>query len=108
MPVSTGQYAHSSGTVAALVAAGTPATLFSFDGYNHGPAQFVQVHDGTAVPATGATPVYCCPAAGTAAFAPSAAFRAIACSAGVVLCNSTTAPTLTAGTTNCQFHAWIQ
>jgi len=79
------------------------ARLFGFQGYNSGAAQFVLVFDRSVVPGAGAVPAIIIPAAATSIF--SAYFGSVGrwFNAGIVLCNSSTGPTLTIGAADCWF-----
>lgn len=87
---------------AAHIISTSPAKFISLVGYNSGPAQFVQLHNGVAVPPDGAVPLvsFSVPAGGNfSLFYPTPLFF----STGLVVCNSTTAATKTAGGANCLF-----
>ncbi len=78
--------------------------LIGISVYNSGPAQFIQLFDAQQLPADGAVPEmpYPITAGGYLLlnWIPGRTFRA-----GIVLCNSTTAPTKTIGAANCFFDA---
>lgn len=105
MPVLGGSISATTQYAASLVVSTSSGVLQDFSGYNNGGAKFIQVHNGTAVPNNGATPVYFQAVAGTANFQ-YLNRRPIPCTTGIVICNSTTGPTLTAGTADCWIHAW--
>lgn len=81
--------------------------LVSFDGYNSGSAQFIQIHDAVTVPADGAVPLKSWPVPAASYF--SFVFPVpLTCSSGIVVCNSSTVATKTIGTANVTFSAQIQ
>lgn len=83
-----------------------PGTLFGFTVYNNkGAAQFIQWFDSQTVPANGAVPqgvisVATIASQGVAWVIPGRFFAA-----GIILANSSTAATLTAGSADCFFDA---
>jgi len=88
-----------------IISAGS-ARLYGISGYNSlGAGQFVLLFDGTVLPASGATAVVVIPVAATAGF--SAYWGSVGrwFLQGIVVANSTTAPTLTLGAANCWFDA---
>ncbi len=87
-----------------LVAA-NPAVLFGIAGYNSGPAQFIQLHDATSVPADTAVPVFNIAVAATSNYSIDFGIYGMNFLNGIVACNSTTAPAKTIGAADCQFFA---
>jgi hypothetical protein len=78
--------------------------LFGFQGWStKGTAQFIHAYDDDAVPANGSIPLFVVPVAATSNF--SGYFGSVGrwFSRGIVLANSTTADTLTAGAADCLF-----
>jgi hypothetical protein len=86
-----------------ILVSSSESRLFGFSGYNSGAAQFVLVFDATALPADGAAPDMVIPVAATSLF--SAYFGSVGrwMYQGIVLCNSSTGPTLTIGAADCWF-----
>lgn len=91
---------------ASRVIKNSAGTLLSLTGFNSGPAQFIQLHDASALPANGAVPV------GPLVFAAAASNFSIplgdygmAFANGIVVCNSSTGPTKTIGAADCWFNA---
>lgn len=94
--------ANSTAYEASRVVKASAGTLRSLTGYNSGPAQFVQLHNTTSLPADGQAPILILPLPAQSGFA----FEwtnGIPCSTGITICNSTTGPTKTIGSTNCFF-----
>jgi hypothetical protein len=89
-----------------LVIKNTAGTALSVSGYNSlASAQFIQIHDATTLPANGNAPIMVIPVAASSAFSFAIPSTGIPFSTGIVVCNSTTAPTLTIGAANCYFTA---
>lgn len=79
-------------------------TIYEVRGYNSGPAQWIQIHDASSLPADTAVPEDIVYAAGSDNFWIS--FRqGKACATGIVVSNSTTGPTKTIGAADCWFSA---
>lgn len=96
--------ASSTAYEASRVVKASAGTLRSLTGYNSGPAQFLQLHNTTSLPADAEVPILVLPLPAQSGFA----FdwhNGIPCSTGITICNSTTAPTKTLGGTNCFFTA---
>lgn len=99
--------AHTNAYADALLVKSGPGVLFGFSGYSSNVAgQFIQVHDSATVPADGAVPVMVI-SLGTAASNFSAYFALPGRTFlyGIVLCNSSTAPTKTVGSADTWFDA---
>ncbi|MCY1166637.1 hypothetical protein D9M73_65830 [compost metagenome] len=80
--------------------------LYGISGYNSGPAQFLQIHDSATVPADTAVPklVIAIPTASNFSI-DFGAYGLGLKKGGIVVCNSTTAPTKTIGAQDCWFNA---
>lgn len=78
-------------------------TLFSFSGVNTGPAQYIQVHNTTSLPANGAVPKLVLRVATNSNFTWTCNFGK-SFDTGIVICNSTTKATLTIGAADCWFN----
>lgn len=86
----------------------TAGVLFGIDGYNSkGSAQFIQVFDasGPVVPIEGSIPFLVITVPTVANFSIDFGYWGRACLAGIWVCNSSTGPTKTIGTTDCFFSA---
>lgn len=83
-------------------------TAIAVWGYNSGPAQFIQVHNTTSVPANGAVPVAIFAVAATSNFSLTVPMTGLPLSTGITVCNSTTGPTKTIGATDCWFNAVVK
>lgn len=94
--------ASSTAYEASRVVKASAGTLRSLTGYNSGPAQFLQLHNTTTVPADGVAPIMVLPLPAQSGFA-FEWVNGIPCATGISLCNSTTAPTKTLGSANCFF-----
>lgn len=91
-------------SAASLIVKGSAGTLFSLTGYNAGPAQFIQVHNAETLPANTAVPL--CVIAVPAQSNFSMEFKlGLPCSTGIVVSNSSTAPTKTIGSADCNITA---
>lgn len=96
---------HSNAYGASLVVLSGPGRLFGFAVYNsNGSTQFIQVHDSATLPGNGAVPVMFWPVATVSTLSlswlPARTFER-----GIVVCNSSTGPTLTIGAADCFFDA---
>lgn len=80
-------------------------TLVGLVGYNSGSAQFIQIHNAASLPANTAVPLATFTVAATSNFSITLPGTGIPCSIGIVVCNSSTGPTKTIGTTDCFFTA---
>ena len=90
---------------ASAIVKATPGTIFSVTGYNSKTsAQFIQLHDSATLPANTAIPkiVFTVPASSNFFYDFGEIGRQ--CSAGIVLCNSSTGPTKTIGSADCFFN----
>jgi len=72
-------------------------TLYMANGFNSGPAQFIQLHDAAALPANSAVPVLFTYASANTPWSFDFGSRGRAFAAGIVVCNSSTGPTKTIG-----------
>lgn len=97
--------ANSSAYANNLVVAEGSGKLFAVIGYNSGPAQFLQVFDGNSMPSNGDAPILVIPLPALSGFAFDFGGQGLPCTSSIILCNSTTGPTLTAGGNNCYFTA---
>ena len=82
-----------------------PGTLITVFGYNSGGAQFIQVHDATALPADTGVPKITFAVAAASNFYLDVPATGMDFGTGIVVCNSTTGPTKTIGSANCWFVA---
>lgn len=87
-----------------LIVKTSAGTVWGVAGYNSGPAQFLQFHDATAVPANGVAPVGPLVAIAAASnFSIDFGKYGMGFTTGIVIVNSTTGPTKTLGAADC----WI-
>jgi hypothetical protein len=89
---------------ASRLVCGQPCRLFGFTGYNSkASAQFIQVLDASIIPATGAVPVitFTVPATSNFSWDDNPNGRLMA--KGIIVVNSSTGPTYTAGSADCWF-----
>jgi hypothetical protein len=99
-------YSSSSALEASRVVKDSAGVLYGIAGYNSATsAQFIQVHNATAVPADTAVPSFVVRVGPEANFYADFGEDGIPCSTGIVLCNSSTAPTKTIGSSNVFFAA---
>lgn len=81
-------------------------TLFAFTGFNANvAAQFIQVHDSTGALVAGHVPVIVLTVPGASNFSYTAPLIGRAFRGGIIICNSSTSATLTAGAADCWFDA---
>lgn len=91
-----------------LVISSSPAKLHRITGYNSGAAQFIQLHDASSLPADTAVPAVVITAGATSNFTIEFGESGRLFTTGIVVCNSSTAPTKTIGAAaNCWFDAQI-
>lgn len=89
---------------ASRVIKATPGILFGLNIYNSkGSAQFIQLHDATAVPTDAAVPVEVLTVPATSNLTISFGEHGKAFGLGIVVCNSSTGPTKTIGSADCWF-----
>ena len=90
---------------ASAIVKASAGTIFSVTGYNSKTsAQFIQLHDSATLPANTAIPkiVFTVPASSNFFYDFGEIGRQ--CSAGIVVCNSSTGPTKTIGSADCFFN----
>jgi hypothetical protein len=90
-----------------LIVATTPTKLYSVTGYNSGPSQFIQVFETNAPPANGVIPVFSIPVSSGQYFDFDFSYYGADLDS-IVVCDSTTANTLTLGAVNCGIQAIIK
>lgn len=89
-----------------LVVKAAPGTLYGFTVYNaKASAQFIQLHDATALPSDTAVPVLSLAVAATSNLVVDLGVRGKSFSTGIVICNSSTVATKTVGSADCSFEA---
>jgi len=88
---------------ASLIARATPGKVHRVFGYNSGGAQFIQIHDAATLPADTGVPLVVIAVGATSNFDIDLRGLPLSCTAGIVISNSSTAPTKTIGSANC----WI-
>lgn len=96
---------NSAGAAASLIVLAAPGILYSLTGYNNKASdQYIQLHDSAALPADASVPKITLVAyAGTPFSYDFPAGRIF--TAGIVVCNSSTAITKTIGSADCLFDA---
>ena len=98
--VNSTEYANS------LVVEKQAGAIVGLVGFNSGPEQWIQLHEGTSVPADTAVPFHIFKAAARN-FNVNFPVTGIPYGTGLVICNSTTGPTKAIGAANCWFTAVI-
>ena|SRR5438132_9941858 len=96
---------HSIAYAASLVVKTGPGKLYGIAGYNSGAAQFILILDAAAVPANGVVPCLPITVPATSNFSVFYGDIGRSFDTGIVVCNSSTAPTLTIGAADCFFDA---
>jgi hypothetical protein len=93
---------------ASLVIADRESTLYGVSGYNSKvSAQFIQLHDSATLPAEGAIPKVILTVPASSNFSIDFSTHGRVFNNGIVVCNSSTGPTKTIGTTDCFFDAQV-
>lgn len=92
---------------ASLQASTTPAKVFYVKGYNSGAAQFIQLADAIALPANATVPLLNIAVGAASNFTIDFGSVGLDFQNGVSICNSSTAPTKTIGSANCQFFVGL-
>ena len=110
VPDATSTYAATGSDSTALEASrvvkATPGVLYTLTGYSSKvTAQFIQIHNSATLPGDGGAPVitFPVPAGGVFSYSPGEKWGKFF-SAGIVVCNSTTAATKTLGSADCWFN----
>ncbi len=107
MNQSTAYSVHSSAYGDSIVIP-NPVVLLGFTVYNSGGAQFIQLHDAAAEPANGAVPIIPLPVAASAMMGSFYGSEGRYFANGLVICNSSTAPTKTSGAADCWFDVQVK
>ena len=89
-----------------LVASYKPTKLFAVTGYNSGSLQYIQVFQSSA-PTNGMIPIFSIPVAATQYFSIDFSYYGADLDK-ITVCNSSTADTLTKGSSNCGLQAIIR
>ena len=94
---------------ASAVAKVGACTLYGFGGHNsNASGQFVQIHDTTSLPANGAIPKLVVWVSAVGPFSLDTGIFGKTFLNGIVICNSTTGPTLTIGAADCFFNVLLK
>ncbi len=101
-------YSISSTAYADSIVIPNPVTLLGFTAYNSGGAQFIQLHDAAAEPANGAVPIIPLPVAASGIMGAFYGSEGRFFKNGLVICNSSTAPTKTSGAADCWFDIQVR
>jgi hypothetical protein len=113
LPDATTTYAPTSATTTvyatSLVGKASAGVLYRITGYNSlASAQFIQVHAAASLPANGAVPILIFSVPASSNFSFDMGFYGRYFATGILVCNSTTGPTLTVGAANCWFDVLVK
>ena len=97
------QRVSSTGMESFRILSATPCRLFELYGYNSGPAQFIQLHDISTLPAENSVPVWVFGISAQTSFSFTFGIHGIPFSAGCVVNNSSAIAIKTIGSANCFF-----
>lgn len=101
--------APQSALAASFIALPASAKVFGLTVYNSkASAQFIQFHDSATLPADTAVPVFNVNVPASSSLVIDFGFHGMDFVSGVVVCNSSTAPTKTIGSADCQFFVRLQ
>lgn len=102
--ISSYTYAKTTAYAASLVVKASSGTFYGLVGYNSSTSsQFIQVHDAASLPSDGSVPALMLKVEALSNFALDLGAHGVDMSNGIVVCNSSTGPTKTIGTTDCWF-----
>lgn len=88
-----------------LVIKASAGTLFGLTGYNSGAEQFIQLHNASSAPSDTAVPVVIILVPASSPFAIDFGMYGRRFSTGIYVCNSSTGPAKTIGSSDCWFDA---